>query len=81
MIDMTVENDMAGAFAGLFRHERCELLAALRRDARAQLARASADPEHADVHLFNHRMVVRLLEVINPRGTAGRMADEEAFPC
>jgi len=57
--------------ASLLPHERKQLLEALRRDMRQQLARARADPASAGYHLANHRMNVRLLEALNPRRGRG----------
>jgi hypothetical protein len=53
--------------ADLFDHEKQMLFAALRRDMRSELLKAESNAQHADYHLTNHRITVRILEVLNPR--------------
>jgi hypothetical protein len=52
----------------LFSHELEALLEALRRDLRAERDKAKYNSPYADLHLYNARNSLRLLEVLNPRG-------------
>jgi len=58
---------MDDRFATLFPHEMEALLAALRRDAREQCRKAETPSEDAQYHLANYRLLVRILEMLNPR--------------
>lgn len=63
---MKVQDDIVERFANLFPHEHGALLAALCRDANAQLDKAETGASHADCHAYNHRMALRLLEMLGP---------------
>ena len=56
--------------ATLMQHEVEALLAALRRDMRAEEDAAAADPQWADWHRNNARLDKRLLETLNPKREA-----------
>lgn len=58
---------MVERFASLFGYEREALLAALRRDAKSQLALAAINADDADYYMFNYRAVIRLLDVLSPK--------------
>lgn len=58
---------MVDRFASLFGYEREALLAALRRDAQAQLALAASKASDAEYYMFNYRSVIRLLDVLSPK--------------
>lgn len=69
---------MTDNFNKLFDCEQRELLEAVRRDLRRELALASMHPELAAYHVTNYRRNIRILEVLNPRGRtreAGRAID------
>ena len=53
----------------LFTHEFDELLDALRRDMRRQFDLAEGSTPLADWHHANARLVLRILEVLNPKSS------------
>ena len=55
-------------FADIYPHEMQVLLEALRRDLRSERLRAAEDPAAALIHRQNERLLIRLLELFNPRG-------------
>lgn len=62
-----MSDDQVERFASLFPHERSALVDALRRDADALLLRAATDSENSTYYLFNHQVVTRLIEILNPQ--------------
>lgn len=53
---------------GIYPHELQALLEALRRDLRSERIRAFEETSEADFHRQNERHILRLLELLNPRG-------------
>ena len=79
-----MQREIAARFATLLPHEASAVLAALRRDAYSQLEKASTDKVNANFYLLNHRIIIRVLEVLTPsdrtfpedgRGPRGELAD------
>jgi hypothetical protein len=66
--DRKLEIQMSDRLSVLFPHEMEALLAALRRDARVHLRKAETMPEDAQYHLANLRRIVRVLEILSPKG-------------
>jgi hypothetical protein len=58
----------------LFAYQKEALLAALHRDMQCELGKALSEPQWADYHRLNARMLNSILEVLNP------IASGEAAP-
>jgi hypothetical protein len=50
----------------LFAYQKEALLAALHRDMQCELGKALSEPQWADYHRLNARMLNSILEVLNP---------------
>jgi len=50
----------------LFAYQKEALLAALHRDMQCELRKAASEPQWADYHRLNARMLNSILEVLNP---------------
>jgi hypothetical protein len=57
---------MEKQITSLFAYQKEALLAALRRDMQCELGKAVTEPQWADYHRLNARVVNSILEVLNP---------------
>jgi hypothetical protein len=62
-----LEDQMVERFGSLFGYEKHELLEVLRRDFRAETCKSITDPDNAAHHQSNCRVILRILEVLNPK--------------
>jgi hypothetical protein len=56
----------------LFPHELDALLCALRRDMQAELAKCQLETEERHYHAMNVKLILRILEILNPKGSSRR---------
>jgi len=65
----------------LFPFEYESLLAALRRDMRTELDKASLEPHASEYHRINARMIKRVLEVLNPKSATRPGHEPDGCSC